>query len=216
MRLTEATDLLEHLLAEGRLKSLKALRKDVVRTARAPSAMLLRVLKAKIEKDSAAKSLKLLGADPWMEGQLAFYHADPSKDTYLHITTRDNAKKILAEGELKTAGPEYSSFVISMTYGAKKPGVQRGKVCGLKDAKECDVVGIVFKSDKTPKVGFPDETVFKGGTKIKNARMVDGAAFDALYDSLSRNTLPDNLDFYVLYTSADVEDYRKSAAKYGK
>jgi hypothetical protein len=195
---------LERLLAESNMKSLIDLRSNALKAVSAPSEMLVRLLKAKMAKDSAgANKPKFVGVTKFMS-RLGFFY-DGSKDTYLHYTTRQNAERILADGELVTPGDEFSTFAISLTYGKRVPSVQRGRVCGLKGAQDCDIVGIVFKSDKAPKVGFPDEVIFKGGTPIKAARIVDGDALAAVERNLDSNSFNEMPDFVVFYSRSDLD-----------
>lgn len=210
MGLSQKIDLLEVVLAESRINALLALRRTAVQAVKAPPSRLLSVLKAKIAKDSqkAGRRPQLIGYDGYQWG-FAF---DGKKDMYLHYTTRKGAVDILKDMELKVPDSDpgqqpFSSFVISMTYGVILPSVQQtGRLQGV--ARE-DIVGIVFKSDKQPKVGFPEETVFRGGTKIKNARMVDGRLLKEIEGRLADNLLvPAPYDYAVYYNAKDVEAFR--------
>lgn len=213
MNLNEHIELLEGALAESRLNALRALRRKTVQTVQAPSGRLLSVLKAKIARDT--KSSKGRPQMIGFAGSTVGFSFDGKKDVYLHYTTRENAVKILKDMELKVpeapqGQPAFSTFVVSLTYGILLPSVQHTGG-GLRDVDRKDIVGILFKSDKQPKVGFPEETVFGGGTKIKSARMVDGRKLKEIEDRLANNRLvPEPLDYEVHYTVKGVEDFRTS------
>lgn len=205
MRLLECIQELEGCLAESSLAHLKLLG-GLKSAAKAPNQRLLSLMKRRASKLSAAKP-RLLAYD----GFDTAYKFDGRKDTYLHYTTREKAKQIMKDKALKTSGPEYSSYVISTAYGDYVPGTQRGEVCGLKGAADCDIVLLKFKSDKQPTVGFPEEVKFRGGAPIKDIEMLEGPAMERELSKLKGGVIGD--DSYVLYRDEDIEDLKLSVER---
>jgi len=218
MYLNEAITILDGLMYESDLDRLKALRR-IKRVSKAPTDRLIALLKKKAERDSARKP-KFIGQIGYLKLAWSF---DGKKDTYIHYTTRENAKKILKTNMLDSKNSDNpmfreSNFAISMTFGGNHPGVQRGTVCGLRNARECDIVAIVFKSDVQPKVGYQDEVIFRGRTRIKSPVMYDitSPKFKSIISKL--NGMPgvtqDHVDSMVFYTAKDIESAKKEAENF--
>lgn len=130
------------------------------------------------------------------------YYHDVSDDVYVHFTTPERAKQIVDTGKL-LMNPPYKKFgtdtvnAVSSTYGIHKPTVQHTH---HGDGK---VVAIVFKTDTTPKIGFPEEVVWKTDVNLINPKIVP---HDVGVNMLG-NFIPDVdedgdiKDFHVLYSN---------------
>jgi hypothetical protein len=139
-----------------------------------------------------------------MDGDQSMYSFDGSHDVYLHYASRENADKIKKSNMLETAGVDYSAFAISLKYGRYVPSVQRGRVCGLRGVEECDIVGILFRTDDQPKIGFPEEVTFRGGAKIKDVKIIEGEELRSVESGLNgMSGLDEDSDYYVLYDYVD-------------
>lgn len=208
--LQEAICTLESLL-ETDARSLRRIK----RTFKAPSERLIQLLKKKAEMDSAKKP-KFIGQVGYLGLAFSF---DGRKDTYLHYTRRDVARKILKQNKLDNQGNRRSNFAVSLTYGKNVPGTQRGRACGLRNTRECDIVAIIFKSDTQPKMGHHDEVVFWGPVKIKNARMLDINSRELKSIVSKLNGMPnvgnnEFLDITVWYDQKDIENAKLKASNY--
>tara|TARA_Y100000310_G_scaffold342926_1_gene448272 strand:+ start:2483 stop:3178 length:696 start_codon:yes stop_codon:yes gene_type:complete len=216
MKLLKAVELLEGLLYESDLDRLRALRR-IKRASRAPTDRLLDLLRQRAEQKKDSSKPKFIGQVGYLKLAWSF---DGKKDRYIHYTTRENARKILKSNVLDNQGTRENNFVISMVFGKNYPSVQRGTVCGLRGAKECDIVAIVFKSDVQPLIGYQDEVVFRGRTKIKNAQMYDlsNGKFKAMLASLKGmpGITQDHVDSEVYYTPKSISDAEKEAKGYSR
>lgn len=123
------------------------------------------------------------------------YKMDVRKDRFIHFTTQDRAKQILEAGKL-LMDPPYKKFgadhvaAVSLVWGAYVPGVQTTHI-GSKD-----LVGLIFKTNKRPDSGHPEEVVWHFDVPIKNPKVVSLREGIRL---LKRADTPQHEDFEVRY-----------------
>ena len=128
------------------------------------------------------------------------YYQDASDDVYVHFTTPERAKQILEVGKL-LMNPPYRKFgtdtvnAVSSTYGMHKPTVQHTH------HGEDEVVAIVFKTDTIPKIGFPEEVVWKSDVNLINPKVVSHDAGANMLDKFKPDVDEDGdpKDFHVVY-----------------
>lgn len=122
-------------------------------------------------------------------------------DIFIHFTTRENAKDILADGRLSNTAigsGGSGAYAVSVEYGHYNHEV----IKHVNDYGD-DVVAVVFTTDTKPKVTFCEETVWEHGANITEGFIVDSEdAKDALGNSHAFN---DGDDEWVEYTGEGAE-----------
>jgi hypothetical protein len=102
-----------------------------------------------------------------------FYLMDLSRDRFVHFTTRDRAAEIMESGRLLMR-PPYKKFgidavmAVSTVWGSFVPGVQTTHI----DSDLRDLVGVVFQTRTMPKVGYPEEVLWKQDVVLVNPKVV--------------------------------------------
>lgn len=128
------------------------------------------------------------------------YFQDLSKDSFVHFTTPDRAKEIIKSGKL-LMNPPYRKFgtdsvnAISFIYGMYTPGTQHTHF------DKNGLVGIVFKTDTIPKIGFPEEVVWKSDVNLINPRIIPHDTIVGKLDRFTPGVDEDGepKDYYVYY-----------------
>jgi hypothetical protein len=143
--------------------------------------------------------------NPLIEGLVALtgsdadYHIDVTEDSFIHFTTDTRAKKIIEGGvlSLETESHGYGPvgvYAVSTTFGQQVPSVQ----LYVKNFSDDPVVAIHFKTNTIPKVGFPEEVIWKEDVKLIDPKVIDA---DKAMASLKPR---DDEDYVVTYRSNDV------------
>lgn len=134
---------------------------------------------------------------PLPQGSDAPFYMDINQDSFIHFTTLKRAKKIVEDGKLeyendiKLPGAR-GVYAVSLSYGQKVPSVQLFVEREIKD--EGPIVAVYFKTTDVPKVGFPEEVVWKQDVTLNNAKIIEK---DKAMNMLGDRTED---DFHVTYT----------------
>lgn len=101
------------------------------------------------------------------------YYMDLSKDSFVHFTALSRGLQIIRDGKLKLENEHHGHgpvgvFAVSTTYGQQVPSVQHY----IKNFSDEPMVAILFTTDTVPKVGFPEEVIWKEDVNLTSADMI--------------------------------------------
>lgn len=106
-------------------------------------------------------------------GQLSedkpIYYQDLSSDTFVHFTTLQKAKEIIASGKL-LMNPPYDKIgidavcAVSLTFGTNVPNVQQ--------SGKPNMVAIIFKTDTVPSYGVQEEVVWHQDVNLIDPKVI--------------------------------------------
>ena len=97
-------------------------------------------------------------------------------DEFIHFTTKERAQQIIKSGKLLMK-PPYDKFgtdtvdAVSLVYGSYVPTVQLTHTERISK----DIVGVVFKTETIPDIGFPEEVKWSEDVVLINPKIVSMA-----------------------------------------
>ena len=100
------------------------------------------------------------------------FRMDVKEDLFVHFTPSSHALGIIKDGKLKV-NPPYRQFGgagvygVSLVYGSGTPSVQTTHI-----KTDEELVGIVFRTNAVPDIGFVEEVVWNRDVPLRSAKLV--------------------------------------------